>query len=359
MLLDAKSQKEKKNIWKKKNLTAEDMERRRQVTLKRELQRLKIDSQSKVETTVPVASNTRRSIRYDNKIKNKSKPPSPSNVQKTAINNNNTEVIESSQESIVDIKPLCDSVSKETKEDTEMETESCNADTNIENQNEVENNDLPNKTQTFTETEIADSKKDTESCDPYEAVSISIEVQIETPKKPIINDSDLTAVVKDTDSLSPTGEDLPGSPVTVETPTRTSELILNTSDISPIRLNEKSEKPALKQKTLEDYVHQQSNNRSAKLLSLVSNAPNLEHGSETLTDSVPVTVLACSSSENIVNDAKERTREPDVFLTFSRELPSSSAVPVGGSILKRKKPDFTEDISPCVKVSFFLFHILN
>lgn len=343
------STEEEKEPKKPNQLTEEEKELKRQIAIKRELQRLKIDAkvESDIHASRSIASKFRRSNRWENKIEKDKQTPSPPNHTE----NNNTEVIESSQESIISIKPSSDTVSNETKKETEIETESCNDDTQIETQNVV---DEQNKQEaTLTETEICEAKRDTESCDPYEPISIEVEVQVDTPKKPNINDSDCNLIAKETDSLNET-KDLPSSPVTAETPTRNSELLFNTSDISPITL--KNETPTLKQKTLEDYV-QSPSNRSAKLLSLVSYSNNLKMNDENLTDSVRVTVMGNKSKT--VPDSLAKMEETSTapilnqeenFLTFSRVLPSSSAVPAGGSILKRKKPDFGDDNSPCVKV---------
>lgn len=342
---------EEKESKKQIPLTEEEKELKRQISIKRELRRLKIDAKIEAEmlTSRTGPSKSRRSSRWENKIEKDKQTPSPPK----STENNNTEVIESSQESIISIKPSSHSISDETKKETEMETESCNDDTQVETQSIV---DLQNEQDaTSTETEICEAKRDTESCDPYEPISIEMEVQVDAPRKPTINDFDQTVVAKETDSLSSNEtENLPSSPVTVETPTRTSELLLNTSDISPIRSS--NEILTLKQKTLEDYV-QSPTNRSAKLLSLVSNSNSLKINDQSLTDSVPVAVLGNRSKKIMESLTKqvETTTTPllsreENFLTFSRELPSSSAVPAGGSILKRKKPDFSDDNSPCVKV---------
>lgn len=330
-----------------------EKEEKRRLSLKRELQRLKIDAN--YDSNIPTTVNSRLTRRSRNKID--VDPPMPPQED------NNSEVIESSQDSLVSIRPLSNTVLEQTTEKTEIETKSC---ASVETEKPM------------NESDVAAANKDTETCDPYEPISVDACLQLDEPKKPVLNESDRYLADKDTDTLTPlivNGDDLPGSPVTVETPKRTSELLLNTSSISPIKTSSEGSaeseggksgptaelKSPLTQKTLEDYMYQ-ANNRSAKLLSLVSTAPPLKiRASDDPPDSVPVAVLESNRSKRMLDSVAsskqpeeatstpETRSEEDNILTFSRELPSSSALPAGGSILKRKRPDFPDE-SPCVKV---------
>lgn len=229
--------------------------------------------------------------------------------------NSTEEVVESSQESTVSIKPL------------EGETVCSEIETRI---------NIEHKEKTLNdESEIEEQKKDTESCDPYEELEVPFVVNFDkSNEEPITND---VLAEKDTESLE-IEDNLPGSPITVETPDRTTELLLNTSDISPIRTKilETALTPMLRQKTLEDYMQQSvgsCGNRSKKIL-----------------DSLPTNKDINSEVHTSLCTPIQDPPETGTFLTFSRELPSHDAIPTGGSILKRKKPDYVDDISPCVKV---------
>lgn len=212
----------------------------------------------------------------------------------TSPENNNTQVVESSQDTIVHIKPLGESETQSKPKEKVDETENCNS-------------------------------------------SEKINVDLDRPVVPELTPTLLEGAEKETESIEP-DDSLPGSPITVETPTRTSELRSNTSQISPIR----SKTTPLVQKTLEEYMETprttpktvlNCGNRSKKLVDLANNQQQVEE-------------------ERIVaTPVGKQESDKEAFLTFSRELPSSSAVPPGGSILKRKNPDFTDDSSsPCVKV---------
>lgn len=270
-------------------------------SMTRELQRLKIDACiEKLMPGIDEMTTHNNNTRVTRGLRKKDKKP----TETVPPENNNTQVVESSQETIVTIKPLGE--------------------------------EQPNT----KKTEVVEAKKDTESCDPYEKFPVEINIDLDRPTTPILTTSNESAIEKDTDSAE-IDDSLPGSPVTVETPTRTSELLLNTSDISPIRSKTPPEPSVLVQKTLEDYMQQQGVVRSSP--KTVINCGNRSRK-----------IVDLANNQQIVEEAIVSTPvrpDSDKFLTFSRELPSSSAMPAGGSILKRKKPDFTdENNSPCVKV---------
>lgn len=113
------------------------------------------------------------------------------------------QIIESSQESLVEVLPL----------------------------NASKTADVENKNESLTESEKAECKKDTESCNPDEILlDVHPVLKLDFQNKQL-TESDREICEKDTESL-PLVDDLPSSPVTMETLNRTCELILNTSDIS-------------------------------------------------------------------------------------------------------------------------------
>lgn len=299
----------------------------------RELNRLKIDACFTSITTESRTLNGRpiRNTRRLNK-RNKETIPEQSKVNKDIVNNNNTQIVESSQESIISIKPLSEQPKKMVSE-----TESCSVATDTENTITI-NTDNEKQT-SVSNKEIIEATKDTESCNSYESFSVEIVIDVSKPVTPSITSSDMVAIEKDTESIE-MDKNLPGSPITVETPTRTNELLLNTSDISPIRLNTSD---TLLQRKSDHYV-QEEMNKSPK----ITKATIASYGNRSKK------IMDLANNQQIQTDTKfciiDQQEESNAFLTFSRELPSSNAIPAGGSILKRKKPDFTDDYSPCVKV---------
>lgn len=245
---------------------------------------------------------------------------------------NNAEVIESSQENIINITPVqtpstdrC-SFSSETKTqindnlNPQKDKESCNS-CEVLKESITDSTPTPeHRKAAFTESQITNSKKDTESCDPYELIEVASELNLNTPKKPDLDETGKELSEKNTDSLE---TDLPGSPVTKDTPERRSELLHSTCDISPIKSEE------TQQSNTRQRVNQPTN-RSARLIALLPSPLDVKEGER--------------------EGEAEADGGKDLFLNLERELPSCSAIPSGGSILKRRRPDFSDDSSPCLKV---------
>ncbi|RZC32277.1 nascent polypeptide-associated complex subunit alpha, muscle-specific form-like [Asbolus verrucosus] len=144
------------------------------------------------------------------------------------------------------------------------------------------------------------------------------------------------------DTLSPVEnkakDDLPGSPVTCDTPDRTTELLNNTSDISPINSGEET---TVTPKT-KYPPNEVTNLRVARLLQMVnsnvqvSNTGRRWFGNKHSPSSSRVRKMRMKKEENL-----------DI-LTFSREVPSPLTVPASG-ILKRKFNNFEETGTPSPK----------
>lgn len=97
-----------------------------------------------------------------------------------------------------------------------------------------------NTPRTLTDSEKRDSICETETCNPYESIDVELTMKLDEPTKSPLNNSEMELCEKETESanFSETPEkdkNLPGSPITTETPTRNTELLLNTTDISPIK----------------------------------------------------------------------------------------------------------------------------
>lgn len=332
------------------------------------------------------------------------------------------------------------------------------------------------------DSEKHDSNLETETCNPYESLDVELTMALDEPTKSPLNNSELQLCEKETESanFSETPEkdkNLPGSPVTTETPTRNTELLLNTTDISPIRspkcvvndvlqkfvsedleeilknknndLNGQKSADAPEDKTLTPEKQKEtprnrnrpSSLRSAKLFSLIPGKsplnikPNVSSPKTSKKSSAsPKThrvkkMLAKLDKNNtdVENDTEEKMEyeiisvspktstaspktlrvrkmmakldkkyavidnctieteqdqiveknnedkslnsagkdplenckdggddcgqiNPEDVLTFERVVPSPFATPAGGSILKRKKPDCPDEITPTAKV---------
>lgn len=361
-----------------------DIDEKRFLRTQKELERLKMDV--KGGDSFLTKKRTRRSLQTDQKFiytelqtKKRSMASTPKSSNKTdedlktdAKNatvkkqynlmkfltdapNSENQVIESSQESIVEVLPL--NASKNPDEDS------------------------------LTESEKAECRKDTESCNPDEVLEdVQCVLKLDVQKKNL-TDSDREICDKDTESMSFIDE-LPSSPVTVETPTRVSELLLNTSDISPIRNVSSSPRPVIDEdetqvlfvpsaeseftkqsNTREEEPATYTNLRSAKLLSLISGKTplrvktrssvpqklNVVSVASPKTDRIKK-MMASLEQKKLDSDSgcsSKSTMSVDVdnLLKFERDVPSPLAVPAGGSILKRKKPDSFDENSPCPKVT--------
>ncbi|XP_063918196.1 uncharacterized protein LOC135133658 [Zophobas morio] len=181
---------------------------------------------------------------------------------------------------------------------------------------------------TKEEVHVNDTSLDTLTCD-------SIPSKEETPT---LDSENLGEV--DTLTLSPvrspTKQDLPGSPVTCDTPERTTELLNNTSDISPI--SSTSEVATPKQAT-----NEVSNRRVARLLQMVnSNVQVSTEGRRWFGNKVS------SPSSGRIRKIRMKKEENLDILTFSREVPSPLTVPASG-ILKRKFNNVDEVATPSPK----------
>ncbi|EFA10163.2 mucin-4 [Tribolium castaneum] len=132
--------------------------------------------------------------------------------------------------------------------------------------------------------------------------------------------------IQDTDTLTltpvkpPTPDDLPGSPVTCDTPDRTSELLNNTLDISPI--SSEQEAPPTPAPI--------PNRRTARLLRMANSSLQIANSDRKWFGKKPPSPSVCKM--------KLRKEETLDLLTFSREVPSPMTVPASG-ILKRKSED--------------------
>lgn len=187
---------------------------------------------------------------------------------------------------------------------------------------------------TKEEVHVNDTSLDTLTCD-------SIPSKEETPA---LDSENLGEV--DTLTLSPvrspTKQDLPGSPVTCDTPERTTELLNNTSDISPI--SSTSEVTTPKQAT-----NEVSNRRVARLLQMVnSNVQVSTEGRRWFGNKVS------SPSSGRIRKIRMKKEENLDILTFSREVPSPLTVPASG-ILKRKFNNVDEVATPSPKVSKYFY----
>jgi hypothetical protein len=132
-----------------------------------------------------------------------------------------------------------------------------------------------------------------------------------------------------------TKEDLPGSPITCDTPDRTKELLNNTLDISPINTGGQGEVTTPRQPT-----NEMKNVRVARLLQMVNSSIQVSNsGGKWFGNKHP------SPSTSKVRKMRIRKEENLDILTFSREVPSPLTLPASG-ILKRKLSHVDEGTTP-------------
>lgn len=414
-------------------ISAVDMleEEKRKLRAQRELQKLNMDLRNANEYFVDKRTRRRSSYKVNtfcNKRRSSKASNSPDkdithcesleasrkdDIEATSEQNlsQSDDIIESSQESLVEVLPVVNNTAlKVTEKSLDIDQEKENLTPYKESDTIYINNtkykvvsSRPSNNTPLTDSEKLECCKDTETCNPDEPIEIEHVIKLDIPQKnKCLNDSDKEMCEKDTEtpSFSSDEKDLPSSPVTGDTPTRNSELIHSTTNISPIKSPTSttdcdqpedcvtqdlfcSEEPtkcstdkieeSTAEKPLEVTCTPKSNSRSAILLSLVAGNNSVLKMMSTSSKPKPFsrppvakTTRIMKMIENVdktpcVTDEEKPLEMPcdDVYipisaadvLIFERPVPSPLATPSSGSILKRKKPDCLDNITPCAKVS--------
>lgn len=178
-----------------------------------------------------------------------------------------------------------------------------------------------------------------------EAISIMEE------EKAIQNDTEVEELLQNTPNTPISKCNLPSSPITGDTPTRTDELLNNTLNISPIQTENSPEKQNV-ESPKKDLLKRGRNERSTRLLSLVNVNFKRFNSLKPLPVTMSPSIGNIRMKKLFTNGQLTKTKqdvETDDILTFSRDVPSPLEVPKS-SILKRKHSELADDSqSPCAK----------